>query len=97
MGWKRMKGMVKATNRCPKCRGEYPDEEYDNENDLCLWCLFPQAQKSLSAELDDTGRNETYERKMLDELDYIPEKQSAAAKKSYKAFKERNYLKPKSL
>ncbi len=94
MSWKRMKGMIKSVNRCPKCRGLLPDEDYDFDEDMCLNCLFPQSAKHMITPINkDFGfdRNITSERELLDNLEYIPEVQSEAAKRSKEAFDRKNY------
>jgi len=91
--WMRSKGMAKVT-RCPKCHGEFPDDEYDFEEDLCTWCVFPEVLRKAPAEKDKTsGANITQERLLLDNLDEVVEKQSKAAKKKMDGFKEKSYLK----
>ena len=95
MGWRRMKGLIKAVNQCSKCHGEFPDEDYDLGEDLCLWCLYPEAAKGKPVELNEMGQNETKTRQMLDNLDYIPEKQSESAMKAYSDYQRRAYLRPK--
>ena len=81
-----MKGMIKATNKCPQCHSEYPDSEYDHEEDSCHYCLYPEAQKGQATEYsykDGDPKNRTKDGKLLDELPYIREKQSKQAEDSY--------------
>lgn len=86
MSWKRMKGLVKAVNKCPKCNAEYPDIEYDLVEDLCHFCLYPETQKSQSTEYsrrDGDPKNKTEDGKRLEDLPYLKEKQSPQAEESY--------------
>ena len=86
--------MVKAVNRCPKCRGLFPDEDYDFEEDMCLNCLFPQAASHAITPINkDFGfdRNITAERELLDNLDRTPEKQSKQAQDKQAAYKRKTY------
>ena len=91
--WKRNKGIINENN-CPKCHGCYPDDEYEFDDDLCTWCLFPEALKKAPSEKDKvTGINVTQERLLLDNLDEVVEKQSKAAKKKMDSYKQKSYLK----
>ena len=86
MSWKRMKGMIKAVNKCPKCNGEYPDVEYDFEEDLCHFCLYPEAQKGMATEFshrEGDPKNKTEDGRRLEDLPYLKEKQSKQAEESY--------------
>lgn len=72
-----MKGIEKSVNQCPKCNGEFSDSEYDTEQDICLYCLFPEAGKHQPTEFEyksGYAKNNPQERKVLDELEYIPSK-----------------------
>jgi hypothetical protein len=96
MSWKRMKGLEKATNQCPRCHGEFTDDEYDSEEDLCLFCLFPETSGAAAPLINyDYGfpRNITPERYVLDNLDRIDEKQSKRAQKEREAYKNRKLYK----
>jgi hypothetical protein len=86
-----MKGIGNDLFECPKCHAERTSEEYDTVEDCCLFCLFPETSDRRPAEFNELGLNETQERVLLDNLDYIPTKQSETAEKSLKAFKTRNY------
>jgi len=85
--WQRSKGISKETV-CPKCHKSYKDDEYDFEEDECLFCLFPETSPLLPTEKNEFQENETGERRLLDELDYIPEVQSEASKRSYTKYKQ---------
>lgn len=94
--WRRAKGLIKATNQCPRCHGEYSDDEYSIEDDECLFCLFPETSGRRPVPMNHTygvPKNETDERKLLDDLEYVPEKQSKASKKAYNNYKNRKYYK----
>lgn len=91
MGWRRMKGMGNDMFECPGCHATRLEEEYSLEDDLCLLCLFPEASDRRPADINTDGVNETNERKILDNLDYIPEKQSESSQEAFKSFKMRNY------
>lgn len=94
--WQLMKGIIPPTCHCDVCNTEYPVEEFDLEEDQCLYCLFPETAKSLPVPFvreDGVPRNVTNQRLLLDELEYIPEVQSEAARKSFNRFKERKYVK----
>ena len=51
-----MKGIVKATNQCPRCQRELPDDEYDHDEDLCIFCLFPEVSACQAVKRDDLHR-----------------------------------------
>jgi hypothetical protein len=77
-----MKGLVKAVHQCPHCHGEFPDDEYDQEEDSCLYCLFPESSKTTPPIINHEygfPRNITPERHLLDNLENTPEKQSEQA------------------
>ncbi len=77
---------------CYKCGGSYTKDEFEVDEDLCSYCLFPEAITGKPAQIsysEGVPKNVTNHRKMLDELDYIPEKQSEQAKKAYKKYKNR--------
>lgn len=93
MGWRRMKGMGNDRFECPSCHVTVPEDEFSLEDDLCLLCLFPETSDKRPVERNEDGLNETSERKILDNLDYIPEKQSESSQKAFKSFKMRNYAK----
>ena len=71
MSWRRAKGL--ADNSCPKCKGRYKDEEFDFDEDMCYFCLFPNASQSRPAEyshLSGVNTNRTAEGQLLDEIEY---------------------------
>lgn len=94
--WRLAKGLVREMNQCSRCHSEVSLEDFSLEDDMCLFCLFPEASGRRPVPMSyATGdpKNVTAERVLLDELDYIPEKQSKAAKKAYDSFKNRNIYK----
>lgn len=96
MSWKRMKGIV--CNCCSRCGGVFVDSEFDFSEDSCLFCLFEGSSPVLPVLIDRSfgyNRNVTAEGELLANIDYIPEKQSAASQKANRAFKERTYLSTK--
>lgn len=93
--WKRMKG-IKGPLVCPKCSRNYFEDEYDEFEDLCVYCLYEGVTPYKPAEIDHSHgnpRNVTDTRKMLDNLDYIPEKQGKAARESLKRHNNRKLYK----
>lgn len=84
MRWKRMMGMTE-TAVCPRCHGTFEGDDYDWDEDLCVYCLFPEAAKSRPIEVDyseGVAKNRTKEGQLLDNLEFTPEKQSKQAIKS---------------
>jgi hypothetical protein len=84
MKWMMQKG-IKCEEVCPQCHGTFSSDDYDYEEDMCIYCLFPETPKSKPVELDYSygePRNSTKEAQLLDQIDYIPEKQSKQAQKS---------------
>lgn len=95
MKWKRSIGLSDKYS-CYKCGGSFTKDEFDIEEDICTFCLFPEAAKGKSAEIGyeyGDAKNKTNQRAMLDNLDYIPEKQSKQAKEAYTKYKNRNLYK----
>lgn len=91
MSWRYAKGLVNEFHYCERCSGDYPVDEFDFEEDCCLFCLFPEVSKSMPVPIvkdDGIARNITNTRTLLDNLDYIPEKQSEKAVKNHSLFKE---------
>ena len=89
--WKLMKG-IKCT--CYKCHGEFGLSEFDAEEGVCHYCLFPEASKSLPTEMSYKYGEPLNE--PMDNLDSIletPEVQSEKAKESLKKYKANNYKK----
>lgn len=93
MSWRRAKGLLRDVNRCPVCHGMFNDDEFSFDDDLCLYCLFPQAGKSRPADINELGQNYTKERYLLDNLDNINEKQSEKAEKKRITYKNRKLYK----
>lgn len=92
-GWKRMKGISQDFD-CSKCGRVFSSDEFDEHEDLCVYCLFEGVGVSRPTDVSyDYGvaRNRTRERELLDNLDYVPEKQSKQAKESYRKYQERSY------
>ena len=92
--WKRSKGLG---NVCSSCGAVFGDDEFNSEEDLCDYCLFPQASRSMINRVvfkNGEWVNSTAERELLDNLDFVPEKQSKqsiSAKRRFeynKAFKK---------
>jgi len=87
--WKIMKGLK---CKCDKCGAVYSADEFDLEEGLCHYCLFPEASNSKSTEMDySSGEPLNKPRDSLDYLDQVVEKQSKAATAKAKAYKERTY------
>ena len=79
-------------NKCSKCGCEYTDDDFDFTEDMCLYCVFPEAARLRPAAiLRDYGypRNVTPMRELLDNLDRTPEKQSKEATR--RLFHMKNY------
>ena len=94
--WRNAKNYKHKPNKCPKCHADYPDDEYSFDDDHCLYCLFPEASRSMPAPIShDKGyaQNVTDERELLDNLDNTPEKQSKQANDSYKEYQNRKAYK----
>jgi len=87
-----MKG-IKQEFTCPRCKRVVVDDEFDEIEDLCYYCLYPDLCRSLPVMTDEFGNRTTAERELLDNLDYVPEKQGKAAKESLKRFKNRKLYK----
>ena len=78
--WKRWKGIAKGKQQCPKCHRWVDDSEYDDENDICYFCEFPETSPSKPAEMDyDYGypRNKTHITKFMEEYENLPDKESS--------------------
>ncbi|WP_298752976.1 hypothetical protein [uncultured Arcobacter sp.] len=61
--------------KCPKCHGTYKWEEYDEEEDMCLFCEFPDAQRHREAEVnyvEGLPVNQTDEGYVMSNLEDIP-------------------------
>ena len=90
--WRMAKGLIKGLVRCDKCGGHYSPEEFSKEEDLCLYCVFPETSRVRPAPMNyEMGfpRNVTKEREMLDNLDNTPEKQSKESVKARKEYRNR--------
>lgn len=84
MKWQRLKG-IRIDETCPRCHGTFDSDDYDYEEDMCIYCLFPEAQKSMAVEMDySEGRpkNRTFEGQLIDNIQFTPEKQSKQAEES---------------
>ena len=92
MYWKRMKGIVEDFT-CPKCHRVVQSDDYDEMEDLCHYCLFPEMAVGLPVLVDEFGNPTTPERQLLDNLDYTPEKQGKKAKESLNRYKNRKLYK----
>lgn len=60
---------------CSKCKATRTYEEFDEEEDICLYCLFPEAQQHRSAEYNKTmgyDRNQTEVGYVMENLTDIP-------------------------
>mgnify|MGYP001373339832 CR=1 FL=1 len=91
--WKRMKG-VKF--RCDKCHAEYISDEFDFEEGVCLYCMFPETMKHKPTEFSyEKGDPINKVRDSLDYLDQTVEKQGKKATENLRKYKERNYTKTK--
>ena len=94
--WRMSKGLVKSLIKCDKCHGHFPKEEFCENEDICLYCAFPETNAGFYAPFNhDNGfpRNETRERYILDNLDNIPEKQSEQAQKKHEDSENRKLYK----
>ena len=98
MDWKRMKGITEDVV-CPKCHGTFNSDEYDYDYDLCFYCLYPETTKHRPADIDHTlgyDRNLPKESQLLENIEYIKEKQSIQSEKAktrydYKKKKRKTY------
>ena len=93
--WKVMKGVK---SQCPKCHGVFGSDEFDFDEEICLYCLFPESMKHKKAELSyEFGDpvNKTIASVNLEHLSEIPEKMSKAAARNHKAYKEKTYKRTK--
>jgi len=91
-----MKGMLPEDGTCSKCGLTFSPDEFNYDEDLCNSCLFPEMARSLPIELsyaEGEGKNVTTDRKLLDNLDYTPERQSEKAEKSLNKYKNRKLYK----
>ena len=90
-----MKG-IRQENKCPECGAIFKDEEYDFEDDMCLYCKYPETMKHKSVPYDYTtgvARNRTIEGQVLDNIERIPNKQSIQSeirRSKYKFSKNRS-------
>lgn len=91
--WRRAKGLIKAIYQCPQCHAEYPEDEYDLQEDICLYCEFPETSGARPADRNEYGDNYTKERNLLDNLDDIEEKQSKQADFKRNEYKNRKLYK----
>ena len=76
----RAKGLAKNKRHCPKCHRWVDENEYDDENDICLFCEFPETSATKPAEMSyDYGdpKNKPLIDQMIEKADYLPEKQSS--------------------
>lgn len=106
MGWKRMKG-IKTEYTCPTCGRKVEADEFDDWEDKCVYCVYEGLPVSMPVKYTKSygdKKNITAEAELLDELEYIPEKQSKAAKESKRKFeykkasrKRKKSSKPKAL
>ena len=78
--WKRWKGLAKGKQQCPKCHKWVDDSEYDDENDICYFCEFPETSPIKSAEMDYSygyPKNKPLIDQMIEKADLLPEKQTS--------------------
>lgn len=88
MSWKRMKG-IRGANSCPKCHRHVHDDEYDFDEDQCLFCGFEGVSASMPVKYDKKYgdlKNTTSESEVLEDIEYTPEKQSKASIKSRREY-----------
>lgn len=74
--WKVQKGVHSL---CPRCHGSFPRDEYDYDEDLCYYCLYPETTKARPADIghyEGDAKNTTVERVILDTLERTPIKLS---------------------
>ena len=77
-----MKGMKKEMYQCSKCHAWFNKDEFSLEDDMCDYCLFPEIEKGRPKDISrkyGDPKNVTKERELLDNLQYIPEKQHSEA------------------
>lgn len=82
--------------RCDVCGGDYALEEFGVEDDVCLYCLYPEVSRNMLVLINhDYGycRNTTDERELLDNLEKIPTKQGKTASARREAYKNRKLYK----
>ena len=82
--------------RCNNCGRNFGLEEFDYEEDSCLYCLYPETRPTMLVLINHDygyGRNTTDERELLDNLESIPTKQGRTATLRAEAYKNRKLYK----
>jgi len=75
MVWQKMRR--RREFKCPKCKGTYTYDEYDEDDDMCMYCLFPEAQRTANVPINHSygfNKNETEEGYVMNNLENIPTK-----------------------
>lgn len=83
-----MKGIV-TEYTCPECNRSVDADEYDDFEDKCVYCIYDGLPMSMPVKFTKSygdNKNITPEAELLEELRYIPEKQSKAARDSKRNF-----------
>lgn len=91
--WKRSKGMG---NVCSKCNKVFSDSEFNADEDLCDYCLFPETSMVKPAEMKyyyGDPKNMTDDEELLSNIENVPEKQSPQAIASKREFEYSKYRK----
>lgn len=73
-----MKGIL-GDITCPECGRRVHDKEFDEYEDVCIYCLYEGIAVSLPVKINHRygdERNTTAERELLDNLEHIPIKKS---------------------
>jgi len=99
MSWKRMKGIL-GDLVCSKCGGRFHDNEFDEQEDMCHYCLFDGVSGAMPVGINHRygdERNITPERELLDNLDHTPIKKTDKENKrkrdfQYKLAEKRKHL-----
>lgn len=84
--WKRMKG-IREDFRCPECGLVVDGDSFDEDEDLCYSCLFPELSDRRPAEFSRVNgfpENRTLEGQRLDSLEFLHHDNRNKKRKVYK-------------
>lgn len=65
---------------CWKCGKFVDSSEFDYDEDMCMYCLFPETSATKPAEMDYSygyPKNKTYISKLLEEYESLPDKETS--------------------
>lgn len=94
MYWKKVKGIKQDVTYCPKCHKFVYPEDFDEREDMCVYCLFPETSDCRPAEFRyDYGdpKNITNYGYMITNIEDIPRKVSKGDAERARKYKERTY------